>query len=160
MSLYIFLLYKIYHLCFTCIDFNDLSTWCGCWFVVYIWRFISNFLNVCPFDTTAVVGSGKIGPVNQVNHTSWVAVVTPTDRPKSVCNRCVIELFVALFVLSLGPYDISVGVWAFVIGLSQISSFFSYNGVGKIMTTPSCRKNIRIIKLYVHINKIPFGHCQ
>ena len=60
-----------------------------------------------------------------VNHTSWVAVVTPTDRPKSVRNRCVIELFVALFMLSLCPFDISVGVWAFVIGLSQISSFFS-----------------------------------
>ena len=63
-----------------------------------------------------------------VNHTSWVAVVTPTDRPKSVRNRCLIELFfVALFVLSLCPFDISVGVGAFVIGLSQISSFFSYN---------------------------------
>ena len=33
-------------------------------------------------------------------------------------------LFVALFVLSLCPFDISVGVGAFVIGLSQISSFF------------------------------------
>ena len=70
-------------------------------------------------------GSGKVGPVNQVNHTSWVAVVTSTDRPKSVRKRCVIELFVALFVLSLCPFDISVGVGAFVIGLSQISSFFS-----------------------------------
>ena len=60
-----------------------------------------------------------------VNHTSWVAVVTPTDRPKSVRNRCLIELFVALFVLSLCPFDISVGVGAFVIGLSQISSFLS-----------------------------------
>ena len=39
-----------------------------------------------------------------VNHTSWVAVVTPADRPKSVRNRCVIELFVALFVLSLCPF--------------------------------------------------------
>ena len=47
------------------------------------------------------------------------------SRPKSVRNRCVIELFVALFVLSLCPFDISVGVGAFVIGLSQISSFFS-----------------------------------
>ena len=27
------------------------------------------------------------------NHTSWVTVVTPTDRPKSVRNFCVIELF-------------------------------------------------------------------
>ena len=32
----------------------------------------------------------------------------------------------ALFVLSLCPYDISVGVWAFVMGLSQISSVFSH----------------------------------
>ena len=31
----------------------------------------------------------------------------------------------ALFVLSLCPFDTSVGVGAFVIGLSQISSFFS-----------------------------------
>ena len=55
-----------------------------------------------------------------------MAVVTPTSRPKSVCTRCVIELFLALFVLSLCPYDISVGVLDFVIGLSEISSFFSY----------------------------------
>ena len=34
-----FLLYHIYHLCFTCIDFYDLSAWSGCWFVVYIRRF-------------------------------------------------------------------------------------------------------------------------
>ena len=65
----------------------------GCWFVVYIRRFIYNFLNVCPFDYTAVVGSLKVGHVNQVNHTSWVDVVTPTDRPKSVSNRCEISLF-------------------------------------------------------------------
>ena len=79
----------------------------------------------CPFDYTAVAGSGKDGPVNQVNHTSWVAVDTPTDRHKSVRNRCVVALFVTLFVLSFRPFDISVGVWAFVIGLSQISSLFS-----------------------------------
>ena len=57
-----------------------------------------------------------------INHTSWVAAVTP----KSVRDRCVIELFVALFVLSLCPFDISVGVGAFVIGLDQISFFFSF----------------------------------
>ena len=34
-----------------------------------------------------------VNPVNQVNHTSLVAVVTPTDRPKSVSNCCLIELF-------------------------------------------------------------------
>ena len=87
-------------------------------------RFIYKFFNVCHLDYTAVAGSWKVGPVNQVYHTSWVTVVTPTDLPKSVRNLCVIELFVALFVLSLCPFDISVGVGAFVIGLSQISSFF------------------------------------
>ena len=126
MSLYIILLYHIYHLCFTCIDFYDLSALGGCWFVVYIRRFIYKFLNVCPFDYTAVAGSGKVGPVNEVNHTSWVAVVTPTDRTKSVRNHSVIELFVALFVLSPCPFDISAGEGAFAIGLSQISSFFSW----------------------------------
>ena len=48
---------------------------------------------MCPFDYTAVAGSGKVGPVNHVNHTSWVAVITPTDRPNSVRNCYVIELF-------------------------------------------------------------------
>ena len=81
---------------------------------------------MCPFDYTAVVGNGKVGPVNQVNHTSCVSVVTPTDRPKSVRNHCVIKFFVAFFVLSLCNFDISVGVWAFVIGMSQISSFFLF----------------------------------
>ena len=60
-----------------------------------------------------------------VNHTSWVAVATPTDRPKSVRNCCLIEFFVALFVLLICPFHVSVGVGAFVIGLSQISSFLS-----------------------------------
>ena len=60
-----------------------------------------------------------------VNHTSWVVLVTPTDLPKSVRNRYVIEIFVALFVLPLYPFDISVGVGSFVTGLGQISSFLS-----------------------------------
>ena len=84
---------------------------------------------MCPFDYMAVTGSGKVGPVNQIDHTSLVAVVTPTDRPKSVRIRCVIEFFVALFVLSLCPFDIFVGERAFVIGLSHISSFFSWKKV-------------------------------
>ena len=83
-------------------------------------------LDVTPFDYTTVAESGKVGPVNQVNHTNWLIVFTPTDRPKSVRNRCVIELFVDVFVLSRCPFDISVSIRAFVIGLSQISSFFSF----------------------------------
>ena len=94
--------------------FYDLSAWGGCWSVVYIRRFIYKFLNVCLF-VVCCCGDGKIGPLNQVNHTSWVAVVSPTDRPKSVRNRCVIELFMALFEFSLCPIDISAGVRVFVI---------------------------------------------
>ena len=83
------------------------------------------FKCVCPFDYTTVAVSGKVGPVKPLNNTIWVAVVTPTDRPKSARNRCVIELFGAVFVLSPYPFDISVDIGAFVIGLSQISSIFS-----------------------------------
>ena len=39
-----------------------------------------------------------------VNHTSWVAVVTPTDRPKSVRNRCVIELFCGVVCVVTLPF--------------------------------------------------------
>ena len=63
--------------------------------------------------------------VKPLHLTSWVALVTPTDHPTSVRNRCVIEICVALFVLSLCPFNISASIGAFVIGRSQISPFFS-----------------------------------
>ena len=46
-----------------------------------IFKCVSFWLHGC-------CGEWEGGPVNQVNHTSWVAVVTPTDRPKSVRNCC------------------------------------------------------------------------
>ena len=36
---------------------------------------------------------GNWNHVNRFNHTILMTVVTPTDRPKSVRNRCVIEAF-------------------------------------------------------------------
>ena len=54
-----------------------------------------------------------------------MSVVTPTDRPKSICNRCVIKVLVALLRCPL-VVDFSVGIGVFVIGLSQISFFYSY----------------------------------
>ena len=64
-----------------------------------------------------------------VNHTSLVAALTPTDvrtvrSPSAIAVKS--NFFVALFVLSLCPFAISVGVDAFVKGLSQISSFLSF----------------------------------
>ena len=59
-------------------------------------------------------------------NTSVVVVVTLTDRPKSVRNLCEIEVFGGgFFVLSRCFLKFSVGVGTFVIGLSQIFSFFS-----------------------------------
>ena len=40
----------------------------------------------------------------QVNHTSWVAVVTPTDRPKSVRNRCLIKLLCGVVCVFTLPF--------------------------------------------------------
>ena len=54
--------------------------------------------------------------------------VTPTDRLKSVRDRCVIEVSGGFLVLSRCFLDFSLGVGAFVIGRSQISSFFSDKG--------------------------------
>ena len=66
-----------------------------------------------------------------------MTAVTPTSRPKSVHNCCVIEAFggvkALLFMLSRCFLEFSVGVacvGAFVKGLSQISSFF-------LLTCPS-----------------------
>ena len=49
-------------------------------------------------------------------------------RPKSARNHCVIKVFGGVFVLSRCYLDFSVGVGAFVIGLSQIFSSFSIYG--------------------------------
>ena len=53
-----------------------------------------------------------------------MAVVTPTDCPKSVCNRCVIEVFNGVFCVVTLRLGFSVGVRAFVIGLSRSLPFF------------------------------------
>ena len=61
--------------------------------------------------------------VDRFNHTSRVAFVTPTDRPKSVRNRFVIEVFggVVFFCVSSHCFlDFSVAVRVFVILSFQI----------------------------------------
>ena len=91
--------------------------WC-----LYKEVYLQNF--ECVFLITQLLrGVGRFGSLTGL--TTPVGVeVTPTDRPKSVRNRCKIEFCVALFVLSICSFDISGGVGAFVTRLSQISSFF------------------------------------
>ena len=102
-TIYIFLLYYIYHLCLTCNDFYDLSAWGGCWFVVYIRRFIYKFL-MCVLLIKRLLWLVGRWVRKPVNHTSWVAVVTPTDRHKSVRNRCLIELFCGVVCVVTLPF--------------------------------------------------------
>ena len=61
--------------------------------------------------------------LNRFNHASGVAVITPTDRPKSARNRCVIESFGGVFMLSLCILGISFAIKAPVIRRSYIVSF-------------------------------------
>ena len=55
---------------------------------------------------------GRLGTVNSFNHNSWMTVVTPTDNPKSVHNRCVIEVLVA-FLCCQFVFEFSVGIRVF-----------------------------------------------
>ena len=67
--------------------FYDLSALVGCFSSVSIRRIMSFWLHGC-------CGQWKRwDPINRFNHTSWAAIVITTDRPKSVRNRCVIEVF-------------------------------------------------------------------
>ena len=80
---------------------------------------------MCPFDYTAFAVSGKVGiPLTGLT-TPVGLLVTPTDRPKSVRNRCVIEVFGGVCVCCPLVFEFSVGIGGFVIGLGQISFFFS-----------------------------------
>ena len=114
MDVPIFFIY-FYITIYVCVPhFYYLSALVGCWSSVSIRRIIYNFF-----------GKGWT-LVNRFNHTSWLTAFTPTDRPKSVRNSCVIKVFGGVFVLSRCFLDCSVGVGVFVTWLSQISSFFSY----------------------------------
>ena len=76
-----------------------------------------------------------------------MTAVTQTDRPKSVRNCCAIKVLVAFFMLSRCFFDFSVGVGsgAFVIVLSQISSFFSQK-------QKVCDVEIEIISFVVNVS--------
>ena len=62
-----------------------------------IFKCVSFWLHGC-------CGEWEGGPVDQVNPTSWVAVVNPTDRPKSVRNCCLIEVFCGVVCVVTLPF--------------------------------------------------------
>ena len=69
---------------------------------------------------------GRLDSINRFNHTSWVAVATPTDRQKSVRNFCVIDVFGGVFVLSVCFLEFPVGIGACVIWQISRSNLFLF----------------------------------
>ena len=56
-------------------------------------KFIATFVEpIWYFFPSLLKRLSRFG-ANWFNHTSWMTVVTPTDHPKSIRNRCVIEAF-------------------------------------------------------------------
>ena len=124
---YIFLIYYYYTI-YVCVPHvYDLSAFVGSWpLVSSCIRRIYNFLMCAILITPLLRLVGRLHVLKPINLTSVVTVVTPTDRLKSVSNHCVIEVVGGVFVLSNWLLDFSVCVGAFVIGLSQIPTFFSF----------------------------------
>ena len=84
-------------------------------------------LNVCLFGYTTFAVSRKVRIpfTGLTTPVGWLSLLQLTVL--SVHNRCVIEVFGGVFVLSRCFLDFSVGVGAFVIGMSRISSFISWD---------------------------------
>ena len=113
-----------------CLPYSDIAVaaWCGCWFVVYIRRLIYNFcFKYVSFWLQGCFGEWEGLASLPVNHSSWVAVVTPTDQPKSVRSRCIIELFRGVFLCcNFARLTFFFGIRIFVIGVNQILSLFLF----------------------------------
>ena len=82
-----------------------------CWLAAPVAMFYGNLQNLVIRSKSVIKSSSVIS--------------SQTDRPKSAHNCCVIEVFGGVFVLSCCFLDFSVGLGAVVIGLRQISSFYS-----------------------------------
>ena len=109
------------HLSCLCNTFYGFSALVGCWSSVFIRSIIYKILNVCPVFAVC----GTVGIL--FNHTSWMTVVNLKDRPKSVRNRYLIEVFDGRFLYHLAFWSFLLCI-VFFIGLSQISSLFSCYG--------------------------------
>ena len=97
---------------------------------------------MCPFDYTAVAGYWKVcAQLVGCSYSNLPSLV----GPQSLCNR---TSWWRCFVLSICPFDISVGVRAFVIGLSQIDLFLF-----SLVFDPSTALYRSFLKHYTLTNK-------
>ena len=119
-DVFIYFWYTVFITLHVCNNCYGLSALVGCWSSA----FIRSYLQWCPFDYTTFWIVRRLGSCKP-GLTKPVGGRYSYSRPKSVHNHCVIKVCGAVFVLSHCFLDFSMGVGAFVIGLSQISSFFS-----------------------------------
>ena len=72
-----------------------------CFLLLFLGLYKQDYLQIfkmCLFLKTHILRLLKrFGSRKPVNHTSLVIVVTPTDRPQSIRNRCDIEIFGGVF---------------------------------------------------------------
>ena len=120
---------------YDCVEhFYNLSALAGCWPSVSIRRIIYKFSNVCPFDYTVVAVSGKVvnSQTGLTTPVGWLLLLQLTVLSRSAL---VVQwkFLVAFSCCYVAFWIFFVGVRAFVIGLSQISSF----SLGTIVLTMS-----------------------
>ena len=125
MSLFIFLIYNIYYLYCLCIDLYDHSAWYGCCLLSISGGWFTNLFKCVSFCLHGCCGKREGWARNPVNHTSWVTVATPTDRPKSVRNRCLIELFCGVVCVVALPFWHFSWFWGFCHRIALDLFFFS-----------------------------------
>ena len=88
--------------------------------------------------------------VSQFNHTSWVTAVTQTDRPKSVRNRCVIEVFGGVFYVVTMLSGFYCGCRGFC-HRTESDVFLCFDG----QTTNTIHKCIIVLLLYSYFSTGP-----
>ena len=113
MSLYVFDI-LFYHLTCFCYNFYGISALVGRWSSIFTGGLFTKKLTVCPFYYTAFAVEivGRSESWQRFNHTSRVAIVTPTDRPKSVrnllCNRSFWwRFYVVSFLFGSVPFSLT-----------------------------------------------------
>ena len=97
---------------------------------------------MCPLITQLLRLVGSLESNKPVNPHQLGGYRIPTERPKSIRKRCVMEDFGGVCMLSLCYFVFSVGVGALVIGLSQISSFFSH--CFNVISESIIKKNLKL----------------
>ena len=129
---YIFILLFFFRL------FPFLTAWPSPWKWNQVWPFTSRYDCIrprirfiihclCIFKCVSLWKHGFSGlsegwvPVNQFNHTSWIAVVSPIDHPNVVRNHCLIQILVAFLCCQF--------VVEFSLDIGQITVFLFINAV-------------------------------